>query len=88
MLLDLVRTEDNTDDDRVFMIRNAYENPVFPIILIERLALSAAGVARRTGTGAVGVYYADILGQAVCTPRGCSRSNLDPRVAQYRCNLL
>jgi hypothetical protein len=43
MLLDLVRTEDNTDDNRVFMIRNAYENPIFPIILIERLALSAAG---------------------------------------------
>jgi hypothetical protein len=86
MLLDLVRTEDNTDDNRVFMIRNAYENPIFPIILIERLALSAAGVARRTG--AAGAYYADILGQAVCTPRGCSRSNLDPRVAQYRCNLL
>jgi hypothetical protein len=54
MLLDLVRTEDNTDDNRVFMIRNAYENPIFPIILTERLALSAAGVARRTGAG-VGV---------------------------------
>ena len=51
MLLDLVRTEDNTDDNRVFMIKNAYENPIFPIILIERLALSAAGVARRTGAG-------------------------------------
>jgi hypothetical protein len=59
MLLDLVRTEDNTDDNRVFMIRNAYENPIFPIILIERLALSAAGVARRAG--AAGAYYADIL---------------------------
>jgi hypothetical protein len=44
MLLDLVRTEDNTDDNRVFMIRKAYENPIFPIILIQRLALSPAGV--------------------------------------------
>src|SRR5215208_4374723 len=61
MLLDLVRTEDNTDDNRVFMVRNAYEHPIFPIILIHLLGGEAtapvvpcSAVAGRHGRSGLG----------------------------------